>query len=279
MGVVNQLLQNYSESITEFEEVLHLSPTYLPPLKGLAQSHLLLARKMLSEGRDETCIDHINLSIHQLHLALIERPNFSCLWKLLGDCCSLVYPISDSIVQLKIPLNICERNSEIMMNNKLQTLDLGCKYYLRSLSSNIKNGSLWNDLATNYFYFALCTKEVEEAKELAAKSLLIAKKAVICDPNSHLIWNNLGMIAASQLCENKKLAQHAFIKSIEKENNNCKAWNNLGILYLTSSNIESAHQAFNVAQSLQPNFVNSWICQVHISYKKLISSKFFCFRL
>ena len=103
------------------------------------------------------------------------------------------------------------------------------------------------------------------------------------------------MIAASQLCEvnflindfifinfyqqNKKLAQHAFIKSIEKENNNCKAWNNLGILYLTSSNIESAHQAFNVAQSLQPNFVNSWICQVHISYKKLISSKFFCFRL
>lgn len=62
--------------------------------------------------------------------------------------------------------------------------------------------------------------------------------------------------------QEKTVAQHSFITSIKCEANNWIAWCNLGVLYLTASKIQLAHQAFSTAQRLQPSFVNSWVGQV-----------------
>lgn len=62
--------------------------------------------------------------------------------------------------------------------------------------------------------------------------------------------------------KNYALAQHAFIKSIELEQNNAIAWCNLATLYLHLDKVQLANKAFSQAQRSDPNYVNSWIGQV-----------------
>ncbi|MBN3316771.1 TTC37 protein, partial [Atractosteus spatula] len=72
-------------------------------------------------------------------------------------------------------------------------------------------------------------------------------------------------IAEGHGIENLALAQHCFIKSVNVEANNVVAWTNLGVLYLKKENIELAHEAFKVAQSLEPLYVSCWIGQALIA--------------
>lgn len=85
------------------------------------------------------------------------------------------------------------------------------------------------------------------------------------DSGNHSYWNALGVTATSKGLENFSLAQHCFIKSIQAEANNVVAWTNLGTLYLKKDNIELAHEAFKIAQSLEPLYVNCWIGQALIA--------------
>ena len=64
--------------------------------------------------------------------------------------------------------------------------------------------------------------------------------------------------------DNKALAQHCFVKSIECDASNVRAYSNLGVLYLDHGDVKLAHEAFKVAQSLDPTYVESWIGQVRI---------------
>ena len=43
------------------------------------------------------------------------------------------------------------------------------------------------------------------------------------------------------------------------------AWTNLGALYLVQGNQELAHQAFKIAQSLEPSYVQCWIGQALVA--------------
>ncbi|KAK2118118.1 SKI3 subunit of superkiller complex protein [Saguinus oedipus] len=52
---------------------------------------------------------------------------------------------------------------------------------------------------------------------------------------------------------------------LEKSLNNAVAWTNLGALYLTNENIEQAHEAFKMAQSLDPSYLMCWIGQALIA--------------
>ncbi|KAK0142986.1 Tetratricopeptide repeat protein 37 [Merluccius polli] len=85
------------------------------------------------------------------------------------------------------------------------------------------------------------------------------------DSVNYSYWNALGVIAMSKGLENLALAQHSFIKSIQVEPNNVTAWTNLGTLYLKKENLELSHEAFKVAQSLEPLYVNCWIGQALIA--------------
>uniref|UniRef100_A0A9L0RXB6 SKI3 subunit of superkiller complex n=1 Tax=Equus caballus TaxID=9796 RepID=A0A9L0RXB6_HORSE len=91
------------------------------------------------------------------------------------------------------------------------------------------------------------------------------KKAVRLDSNNHLYWNALGVVSCYSGIGNYALAQHCFIKSIQSEQINAVAWTNLGVLYLANENIEQAHEAFKMAQSLDPSYLMCWIGQALIA--------------
>ncbi|KAM7391819.1 hypothetical protein PAMP_022476 [Pampus punctatissimus] len=132
--------------------------------------------------------------------------------------------------------------------------------------------SLWYDLGLNYYHQASRPCPTTEGDQntpslLLEKAQQCLKKAIMMDSENHSYWNSLGVISMSKGLENFALAQHCFIKSIQVESSNVVAWTNLGSLYLKKDNIELAHKAFKIAQSLEPLYVNCWIGQALIAEK------------
>lgn len=129
--------------------------------------------------------------------------------------------------------------------------------------------SIWCDLGINYYHQAehltAVGPDMNEISELLEKSLQCLKKAVRLDSKNHLYWNALGVVASCSAIGNYALAQHSFIKSVQAEQINVVAWTNLGVLYLATGNIEQAHEAFKVAQSLEPSYLLCWIGQALIA--------------
>lgn len=153
-------------------------------------------------------------------------------------------------------------------------LELGSRCYGRALKIYPECSSLWHDLGINFLYQSRelrdrCKDENQsdhsEVKVRIHKALDILKQAITLDPQNCKHWDALGIALCSKDCFNPKLAQHCFIKSIQVENNNAVAWTNLGALYLKGSNLQLAHEAFKVAQSLDPSYVGCWIGQAIIA--------------
>ncbi|KAG8012128.1 Tetratricopeptide repeat protein 37, partial [Nibea albiflora] len=141
--------------------------------------------------------------------------------------------------------------------------------YVRALKLMSEAPSLWYDLGLNYYHQSNlpCPAEAEENSSslLLEKAQECLKKAIMMESGNYSYWNALGVISMSKGLENFALAQHCFIKSIQVETNNVVAWTNLGTLYLKKDNIELAHEAFKIAQSLEPLYVNCWIGQALIA--------------
>nr|XP_031528867.1 tetratricopeptide repeat protein 37 [Vicugna pacos] len=146
------------------------------------------------------------------------------------------------------------------------------EYFTRCYGRALKlmsTSNTWCDLGINYYRQAQHLSETgnntNDLQELLEKSLQCLKKAVRLDSSNHLYWNALGVVSCYSGIENYALAQHCFIKSIQSEQINAAAWTNLGVLYLASEKIEQAHEAFKMAQSLDPTYLMCWIGQALIA--------------
>lgn len=69
-------------------------------------------------------------------------------------------------------------------------------------------------------------------QHVAIKCYAAAKHAIKLCPQSWLHWNILGVVCMSVYVKNYALAQHCFVKAIDRESNNAIVWSNLGTLYL-----------------------------------------------
>ncbi|KAF4804620.1 Tetratricopeptide repeat protein 37 [Turdus rufiventris] len=168
-----------------------------------------------------------------------------------------------------------------------QALEYFTRCYGRALKL-MSLPSIWCDLGINYYrqaeHLTATGTNMNEISELLEKSLQCLKKAVRLDSKNHLYWNALGVVACCSAIGNYALAQHSFIKSVQAEQINIVAWTNLGVLYLVTGNIEKcsvtmsgssttvlslvlqqAHEAFKIAQSLEPSYLLCWIGQALIA--------------
>uniref|UniRef100_A0A671Y0B2 SKI3 subunit of superkiller complex n=1 Tax=Sparus aurata TaxID=8175 RepID=A0A671Y0B2_SPAAU len=241
-AAIKQTLGKFKEAVAEYLQIT-AQQDYVPALKGLGECQLSLAKSLMEDCRDGGAIDLIQQAVQNLFRAVELRPDLSCLWKLLGDACTAV------------------SNVDVFV----------CRCYARALKLMSEVPSLWYDLGLNYFRQASlpCPTEGDQNSPslLLEKAQQCLKKAIMMDSGNHSNWNALGVISMSEGLENFALAQHCFIKSIDVEPNNVVAWTNLGTLYLKKDNIELAHNAFKIAQSLEPLYVNCWIGQALIAEK------------
>uniref|UniRef100_A0ABM5FT79 Superkiller complex protein 3 n=1 Tax=Pogona vitticeps TaxID=103695 RepID=A0ABM5FT79_9SAUR len=267
-AAIEQMLGKYKEAIAEYQHILKTTKDYVPALKGLGECYLMMAKTALVDYLDGKALDYIEQSLGFLARAAKHRPEVSCLWKLLGDACTCVCFISPSKVNVKVPGFLIGQNVDKCILKKSELLSLGGRCYGRGLKL-MSSPNTWCDLGINYYnqaqHLTAMGSSENESSELLEKSVQCLKKAVRLDSKNHLYWNALGVVACCKGVRNYALAQHAFIRSIQADQINIIAWTNLGVLYLTTGNIEQAHEAFKVAQSLEPSHLTCWIGQALIA--------------
>ncbi|KAM6289370.1 superkiller complex protein 3 [Aegotheles albertisi] len=267
-AAVEQILGNYENAIATYQQILKKTEDYVPALKGLGECYLMLARSALDSFHDRRAVDYIERALEFFTRATKNRPDVSCLWKLLGDTCTSVHIISPAKVKVQVLGPLVDKNADKQVLKKSELLRLGGRCYGRALKL-MPLPSLWCDLGINYYqqaeHLTAVGTDMNEISDLLEKSLQCLKKAVRLDSKNHLHWNALGVVASCSAIGNYALAQHSFIKSVQAEQINVVAWTNLGVLYLTTGNIEQAHEAFKVAQSLEPTYLLCWIGQALIA--------------
>ncbi|XP_035745210.1 tetratricopeptide repeat protein 37 [Egretta garzetta] len=269
-AAVEQILGKYENAIATYQQILKKTEDYVPALKGLGECYLMLARSALDNYLDRKAVDYIEQALEFFTRATKHRPDVSCLWKLLGDTCTSVHVISPTKVNVQVLGSLLGKNAGKQILKKNELLTLGGRCYGRALKL-MPLPSIWCDLGINYYrqaeHLTAVGTDMNEISELLEKSLQCLKKAVRLDSKNHLYWNALGVVASSSAIGNYALAQHSFIKSVQAEQINVVAWTNLGVLYLVTGNIEQAHEAFKVAQSLEPSYLLCWIGQALIAEK------------
>ncbi|KAA8592375.1 hypothetical protein FQN60_017830 [Etheostoma spectabile] len=269
-AAIKQTLGKFREAVAEYLQIT-AKQDYVPALKGLGECQLSLAKGLMEDCRDGGAIDLIQQAIQNLFRAVVLRPDLSCLWKLLGDACTAVSTVSSNRAQVLVPALLAgsDTNTQSQALNQAQTLRVGERCYVRALKMMSEVPSLWYDLGLNYYRQSSIHRPDEGDQNsqslLLEKAQQCLKKAIMMDSGANSYWNALGVISMSKDLENFALAQHCFIKSIQVEPNNVVAWTNLGTLYLKKDNIELAHEAFKIAQSLEPLYVNCWIGQALIA--------------
>ncbi|KAJ8414949.1 hypothetical protein AAFF_G00024720 [Aldrovandia affinis] len=266
MAAIKQTLGKFKEALGEYLQIISRED-YVPALKGLGECHLALAHSAMADYLDGRAVDLIQLAVEYLFRAVQLCPDLSCLWKLLGDVCTSTHTVSPNRARLLVQGQLAglEPPNQKHTLNQVEILKLGERCYVQALKLMTEAGNLWYNLGLNYYHQTQHLEEGREAGLLLEKSLQCMKKAVMLDSSKHSYWNALGVLAMSRGIGNFALAQHSFIKSLNMEANNVVAWTNLGALYLKKGNIELSHEAFKIAQSLEPLYVNCWIGQALIA--------------
>uniref|UniRef100_A0A8C9VB08 SKI3 subunit of superkiller complex n=1 Tax=Scleropages formosus TaxID=113540 RepID=A0A8C9VB08_SCLFO len=180
MAAIKQTLGKFKEAASEYLQIIKREE-YVPALKGLGECHLAMARAALEDYLDGRAVDLIQEAISYLFRAVRQRPDLSCLWKLLGDACTATHTVSP---------------------NRARTLrelsDLLChRCYAQALKLMAEAANLWYDLGLNYYHQSsrLTSPEQDpEYKLLLEKSLQCVKKAVMLDSSNHSYWNALGVV-------------------------------------------------------------------------------------
>ncbi|KAL1783322.1 tetratricopeptide repeat protein 37 [Sigmodon hispidus] len=268
VAAIQQTLGRYTEAIAHYQLIIKKKEDYVPALKGLGECHLMMAKAALVDFLDGRAVDYVEKALEYFTWALQHRADVSCLWKLAGDACTSLHAVSPPKVRVHVLGALLGQQDGRETLKKEELLHLGGRCYGRALKL-MSTSNTWCDLGINYYYQARHLAETGSSTdgltELLEKSMHCLKKAVRLDSNNHLYWNALGVVACYHGIGNYALAQHCFIKSIQAEQINAAAWTNLGVLYLATENIQQAHEAFKMAQSLDPSYLLCWIGQALIA--------------
>lgn len=114
------------------------------------------------------------------------------------------------------------------------------KIYIKLVSMNPQNASLYNKLALVY----LGKKDFKDA----AKSL---DQALTLEPDNDAFYNNLGLLLYQQGDYDE--AVESYEKSIEINNKVASRFMNLGLAYFMSKKYRKASEAYEKALILEPN--------------------------
>lgn len=266
------ILQQYQESIVDYEDLLKLNAEFVPALKGIAESHFGRAFYLHENHRSGRARDHCQNTLLYLRDAIQLEPSFVCLWRLLANVLDFVTMLPPVYSHLDVPaVLISEENARTLIGEEL--MNLASKCYLRCLKLNRNDDLIWFELVSNYYNRAIKVSNENRSIRLEYLKLAFegAKHLVKLAPSRWQNWNILGIIAATTEINDPGLAQHSFIKATIIDKKTYTSWSNLGVFYLMQGNIKLANKAFGRAQQSDTTFMNAWIGQAIVA--ELIGEK------
>ncbi|XP_069945055.1 superkiller complex protein 3 [Cherax quadricarinatus] len=286
---IKQITGENLEAIRDYEAVLKrepIKPVEVVSLIGLAEALIAIARKYYEQFFHANVKDACLRAITALMKAASIKPESSCIWKLMGDACTLLHPVPASLAKFTVPAKLIQKEikdlDEMTVVDKLQILQMGARCYGVALQIG-DDAALWHDLGVNTYLqgkvMEANNKGGDEAaiKDLMDRSVMALRKSLSLDPLNGMNWNSLGIIAAHKILGEYALAQHALIKACECQPS-AVTWTHLGAFYLTHNESHLAHEAFSQAQALDPSFITCWVGQALVAESVGHSEAFDLFR-
>ncbi|XP_043218878.1 tetratricopeptide repeat protein 37-like [Amphibalanus amphitrite] len=269
MADIRQLLGQLDEAEAGYQQTLAARPGFVPALKGLGETHLRRAQQLVSRQLHGLARDSCQLAADTLTAAVLDQSRLSCLWKQLGDvlCMTAGLPPRYRRLQVAAQLLPCPPADGGACGPLAGPLlvDVAIRCYSQAVA--IENlGGLWHDLALSYRLRAglYAAGESEQAAVALRRALQCAHKATGLLPGDAAIWNTLGVIACERPVEDRRLAQHAFIKSLRLRET-AMGWTNLACLYMVNGQLKLANEALTKAQSVEPAYGAAWTGQALIA--------------
>ncbi|KAJ5012682.1 Superkiller protein 3 [Colletotrichum sp. SAR 10_99] len=84
------------------------------------------------------------------------------------------------------------------------------------------------------------------------------KRAIELEAGNSDFWNSLGVVTSEI---SPAVSQHSFVRSLHLNERSPAAWTNLGTLALLQNDMQLANEAFNRAQSTDPDYAHAWLGQ------------------
>ncbi len=245
----------YAEALTSCRSLLQLKPDYGPARVLLGEAHLLCANRFWSEARFARALTHLRSALRELSAACeLGMSTFSCCWKSIADSLLLLSALPASIVE---ELVLPERLNATVQHGHLDLIESATRCYFKALRIQPRLGPLWTDAALSLLLQANSSKS---ASACFGRAKVCLKRAIRLTADDCRPWMLLGIVYYYE--KNPKLAQHCLSKALEIRPRDALTWTSLGLLYLHYDNIELSHRAFQMAQSSEPSFPNSWCGQV-----------------
>lgn len=265
---IKNVLKQHRDAIPLFVELLTSNDKYFPALKGMAEAHAglcyhYLGNRLLGRSREhaQNCVDYLTRAIK-------IKPNFVCLWKMLGNMLDTVAEFPNPRSQLLVEgslAGVTHRRQALLEGEKIY--ELASRSYSRAIKLNQEDSLLWYELAFNQYRRALrFSFSQDDSRKLMQSAVEAAKQSIKLEPSRWENWNLLGVICASKEINNLALAQHCFIEAISLDKKSAAlGWSNLGVMYLLQGSTSLANKAFGRAQQTDTTYMNAWIGQALIA--------------
>lgn len=278
---------------------------YIPALAGLSETYLEHAKEDFQQGFFGRAADRCNLVLETALLGLNQDPTIVALWKLVGDACffyrqipkylnNCAYATLQSLMQitngaaheqLKFGPDLTSHwISEFLAldGDELASGDFSLPHktamdVILSCAANAYKQALvlcknhqaiapafWHDLALVYYHISLNATNDQGGNEEAMIAIKCAKVTLKLEPTQYMFWNSLGVIAMTA-ADLPKIAQYAFVKAMEYNNRSAIPWTNYGFLCLSLKDYELANQSFEMAHSLDPEWISAWVGQAYVA--------------
>ncbi|KAJ3091854.1 Superkiller protein 3 [Quaeritorhiza haematococci] len=294
---IKQKVGQYSEAISDYEEVLSLvaDNTHIPTIEGLCESSLLQSKDCVEKGAYGQAAELLTVAL--VHLARAIERDFSAqsIFKIFGDVCAafaklsgfatlkiwsplkaiwraavaknmhqeLIFPLfseADGSTELDFP---SDPSSPDWRNKSSETLSsfagLGYRTALSLCESNMQSlrASYWHDLGLMYFYVSGL---YEESSDIRLKLYQAGLRSVILGLRLNGLDDGIwNTFGVIALATSTSVSQHAFVRALELNSKNPYIWSNYGFMCMLENDLGLAQQAFTASQLTDPELGWSWL--------------------
>jgi len=293
---VKRELGEFDSAIAGYQEVLKTRPAEFGVSVALLQSLVEGAWHSVELGFFGRAADAARKAVSVAQDIAEQRSDAFNLWKAVGDACSVfgyVRAYSDRL-PVECLRSLLEVGEDLGVYDSLSDIDEVGKNNLRIFSTDSDSPiefaklGIWAALLAQKRAIHVCANDIHaravawynlgwtehrahvcqpgDSKPASAKrpltylkaSVQAFKRAIELEAGNAEFWNSLGIVTTDL---NPKVSQHSFIRSLYLNDKNARVWTNLGTLYLIQEDYQLANEAFNRAQSCDPDYAQAWLGQ------------------
>lgn len=268
----------FSKSIESLKIILKERPQEYGVASTLIDTYLRSARHNIMLELYGEAADDAKQAIRSCKEGICEDEYYtSSIWNSLSLACEIFLTVPSWVDEIPLDsISVLLKNGQTLypdsidniatFDNNRETLThymiWSSQLALESGGSDKSSRSIaYYNLGLSYlkgFYFTGHTN-----KQFLEDSITNLRKAIQLEPRNSEIWNSYG-IASESL--NIRVAQHSFIRALSLNPKSSVTWANLAVLYLCKGDLELAGEAFEKAQSLDPDYTSAWVGQGLIEY-------------